>query len=198
MQRLAHTSRDRVDILHHRTVLQTDHIVRDGGVDKSGAEQFGPYFGVLAVLAADGEVTKALQRDLLRMTRTGDDAELVERDAETVVQIVGDDDVLVRDHTLDGRDHHFMRHIATDLIERLLHVGRRNRENQHVGLRYRLIDIRREVNPSDVKTGCAKIRGVLASRDELIDHFLTTDEPVDLTLVLHHDLRQGGCPRTRT
>ena len=105
-------------------------------------EQLRPGLGVLPVLATDSEITESFQRDLLRMAGTGDDAQLVETDAESIMQIIGDDDVQGGDHTFYGRDHHFMTHVAADLIERLLHVRRRDSEDEHVRLRDGLVDIR--------------------------------------------------------
>ena len=157
-------------------------------------EQLRPNLCVLAVLTTDGEVTQTLECDLLRMTRTGDDAELVKRDTEALVQIIGDDDVLIGDHTLDSRDNDLMGHVAADLRQRLLHVRRRDSEDEHIRLRYRLVDVRREMDTAHIELCRTEIGGVLAGGDKLIDHLLATDEPVDLTLVLHDDLCQCRRP----
>ena len=110
------------------------------------------------------------------------------------MQIIRDDDVLIGDHTFDRRDDHFMGHVAADLRQRLLHIGRWNRENQHVRLRYGLVDIRREMDTAHVKIGGAEIGRVLARGDELVNHLLATNEPVQLRLVLHDNLRQRSSP----
>ena len=74
VQSLTHTGCDGVDILHDRTILQADDIVGKGSVDVWRLKQFGPQLRVLPVLATDSEVREALQSNLLRVTRTGDDA----------------------------------------------------------------------------------------------------------------------------
>ena len=94
------------------------------------------------VLATYRQVTQSLQRNFFRMARTGDNSQLVKRNTKAVVQIIGDNHILVRNHTLDGRDNHLMRHVATNLGQRLLHVWRRNGKNQDIRLSHCLIDVR--------------------------------------------------------
>ena len=115
------------------------------------AEQFCPNLRVSAVLTTDGEVTEALQRNFLGVTRTGNDAQLVHGDVKALMQVVRDDDVLVGYHTFDGRNDHFMRHVTTNLRQCLFHVRRGDSEDEHIRLRHRLVDVGREMNAAHFK-----------------------------------------------
>ena len=120
------------------------------------------------------------------------------RHLESPVQVVRDDDVVVGNHTFHGGDDYLAREAALDLVERLLNVGRRDSQDHNVGIGDYLVDVRREIDARHVEFGCREITGVLAFRLELLYHFRSADEPVDLSLCRQRQLRQCRCPAAAT
>ena len=197
-QTAAHARRDSVDILHDAGVLEPHDIVAGSDMHIFGSEQLAPEIGVVEIGAAQGEVAQSLESNLLSMTRTCYDAQILLGNTIVLVQIVRDKDVLVRDHTLDSRDDSLARDVDGDIIQTGFHIRRWYRQDDGVGQVEHLIDIRREIDLAGIEIRPLQMLGVATILDKLVDSLLLADEPMDLVHIVKHNLSQCGSPTART
>ena len=106
---------------------------------------------MLQILTADGQIREPLKRYLLRMTRTGDNTQLLLWNVKAAVQIVRNNHVLIGYHSLHCRDNYLVRHVTTNLVKRLPNIRRRDSQNQDIRLRNNAVDIGGETDTTGIK-----------------------------------------------
>ena len=193
-QRLTYTSGNGVDVFHHGGVFESDDVNGVARAYVRGLEQRRYLCCAVAVGAADGQVTQALQGYLLSVARAGDDEHVVVGYVEALVQVFGDDLVLLGDHAFHGGDDDLLPHGTLDLLERRLEVGGGDSQDQYIRVAHYEVDVVREVNTAHIERSAVQIGRVLACALELLYYLRTADEPVDLIHVREHDLGECGSP----
>lgn len=134
---------DGIDILQDGRVLDADDIPAHGTVDEVIAEELlAEDFCLPHIEASYGEVRDTILSDLLGMARASDDGDLSWAKLLVLLEVIGDQDVLLGYHPLDGIDDELgADDRVADTLEVVADIGGRCRKDHGVARAEEVIDI---------------------------------------------------------
>ena len=101
----------------------------------------GEYLRLVNVFTSDSQIGKTLQGYFFCVARTCNDGYILFGNTVYLMKIIGNNQVLVRDDTLDSSDNELVLYFGFQLFQVAFQIGRGGNEYQGIRFLYYLVDI---------------------------------------------------------
>ena len=198
LQSVADAGGDGVNVLQDRGILDADDVATGLCLDVVTGKHLRKSGSLLLVSTTDGQVSEAVQGDLLGMTRSAKHGEVILRHVVHLVEVVGADEVLVGHDALDGCHDELVAKADMEALQVSLQVRRRRDEDECLASLDDPVDVALEGDAVHVEVDASEVCGIVSEALEVLDAVVSAKIPPDVVILLEEHLGNRRCPAAAT